>query len=113
MPQLHRPQVLNSRVAKVVSTTMWFWIMYRGYHDLPHMIVRSLAALRPTPPRPWMLHAALPARVRAPALSDGRSTDLVPTAQYLHQPWEHGDHPPDLSDEDDVFLANLKAQTAK
>ena len=34
-------------------------------------------------------------------------------AQYLHQPWEHGDHPPDLSDEDDVFLANLKAQTAK
>eukprot|EP01043_Picozoa_sp_COSAG02_P045120 COSAG02_NODE_4095_length_5788_cov_3.722271_6_plen_95_part_00 len=42
--QLHRPQVLNSRVAKVVSTTMWFWIMYRGYHDLPHMIVRTHAS---------------------------------------------------------------------
>jgi hypothetical protein len=38
---------------------------------------------------------------------------IFAAVQYLHQPWEHGDHPPDLSDEDDVFLANLKAQTAK
>jgi hypothetical protein len=28
--------------------------------------------------------------------------------QYFHQPWEHGDHPPDLTDEDDAFLDKLK-----
>ena len=36
---IHRPAALNSRVAKVVATTMWTWMMYRGYHDLGHMLV--------------------------------------------------------------------------
>ena len=48
-----------------------------------------------------------------PCHSEHARPGVLSSAQYLHQPWEHGDHPPDLSDEDDVFLANLKAQTAK
>ena len=64
---LHRPATLNSRVAKVFGTTMWLWILYRGYHDLGHMF-------------------------------------------GLHHPWEHPGHEHvDLNDEDDVFLAELKA----
>jgi len=112
--------VLNSRVAKVVSTTMWFWIMYRGYHDLPHMIVRGLCLrvchftgmLRASVARvlcffPFVSSLSLSCH------SEHARPGVLSSAQYLHQPWEHGDHPPDLSDEDDVFLANLKAQTAK
>ena len=93
-PQLHRPALINSRVGKVFATTMWFWIMFRGYHDLPHMLVR--------PPR----RASALARARA------RGANRAPClSQYVHQPWEHEgweDHL-DMSDEDDVFLANLKA----
>ena len=91
-PQLHRPALINSRVGKVFATTMWFWIMFRGYHDLPHMLVRP-----PPPPLP----AHVPARLTVPPCP----------SQYVHQPWEHEgweDHL-DMSDEDDVFLVNLKA----
>ena len=48
-PQLHRPALINSRVGKVFATTMWFWIMFRGYHDLPHMLVRFRTCPRTCP----------------------------------------------------------------
>ena len=63
-------------------------------------------------PRPAAHAGAPPAALpHLPAYVPARLTVLPCLSQYVHQPWEHEgweDHL-DMSDEDDVFLVNLKA----